>query len=339
MVGGAQANVKTIGKQVELLTPDPNTAGDFVVAVFTASAIKATSFLAAPRALARAALGIRGYPTPDSLYGTIEVCVLAFGGALHQTPAAQQLRHLLTVMEPWDADFEAPADVVSAARQLLTTLGANEPAGGWDSWTGPIEEAPPNAPVTFRPLQDGFMSAEQWLEHTGEGELADGILIEEEDATPLHDVAVKFLFETLHSWAKEHGALVLGPEHKLVIHESYGRRPDISVYRQNAILDIPSALSRRPPALIIEVISPSRNDHVRDLYLKARDYARVGVEHYWCIEPVERWMQCLTLRPKRRWTLPSGTDCGCVTLAELDGLTVDLDALWKRIDAHLGKSI
>jgi Uma2 family endonuclease len=326
------SDLQSLGEQADVSPEGREAAGDLVAAVFVASAVKNAQFLAAPRALARAAQGVLGYPRPGDLYHGIASCIIAFSGTNRNTKAAMQLRYLLECMDAWDPEVPAPLEVVSAARELLKELDAKEPIEGWAAWNGPEVAPPPFAPETFRALRDAPMSAEQWASSTDVGELSEGVLIEEEEVTPLHDLVVDFFYRVLRAWAHEHGAAVFGPDHKLIINETTGRKPDVCLYRAETTIDTQARASQSPPALVIEVIAPRRKDHARDLFHKVNEYALLGVEHYWCIAPAERWIQFRKLGRMRRWTMESISDEGSVTPPDFDGLVLDLDALWKSID-------
>jgi Uma2 family endonuclease len=45
-----------------------------------------------------------------------------------------------------------------------------------------------------------------------------------------------------------------------------------------------------PPALVVEVLSPTTGD--RDRTVKARRYAALGVRHYWLVDPEGARLEC-----------------------------------------------
>ncbi len=47
--------------------------------------------------------------------------------------------------------------------------------------------------------------------------------------------------------------------------------------------------------MIVEVVSPSPEDHARDLVEKRADYARTGVAEYWIVDPEQETITVLTL--------------------------------------------
>jgi Uma2 family endonuclease len=72
-------------------------------------------------------------------------------------------------------------------------------------------------------------------------------------------------------------------------------RPDVAGWRRERL---PKASHTRPltvvPDWICEVVSPSNAKH--DLVTKRELYARVGVPHYWLIDPEQRVLTALALR-------------------------------------------
>jgi len=97
------------------------------------------------------------------------------------------------------------------------------------------------------------------------------------------------------------------------------------------VVSDPSHISKRgveaPPALIVEILSPSTQGHDRGL--KARRYAELGVTHYWIVDPERRRLECHRLV---KGTFRAVVDAeGDTTLEHpaWDGLVVDLAALWR----------
>lgn len=70
--------------------------------------------------------------------------------------------------------------------------------------------------------------------------------------------------------------------------------PDYSVWDETVVERRPLDV---PPALAIEVLSPSNPDH--DLVRKFAGYARFGVPHYWVLNPVGHTLVAYALRDGR----------------------------------------
>jgi Uma2 family endonuclease len=67
--------------------------------------------------------------------------------------------------------------------------------------------------------------------------------------------------------------------------------------------------TRRPPSLVVEILSPRPRDVRRDVVDKKKEYAAFGVTYYWIVDP------------QARTAIP-----GC------EGLSLDLDAAWASAD-------
>ncbi|MEX1129349.1 MAG: Uma2 family endonuclease, partial [Vicinamibacterales bacterium] len=82
-----------------------------------------------------------------------------------------------------------------------------------------------------------------------------------------------------------------------------------------------------PPALVVEILSPSTA--VRDRSVKARRYAAAGVPHYWLVDIENQHIECLRLAPEgyRRAAAARGTDP--LIHPDWPGLQIDLTDLWR----------
>jgi Uma2 family endonuclease len=65
---------------------------------------------------------------------------------------------------------------------------------------------------------------------------------------------------------------------------------------------------------------------------KLKEYAAFGVRWYWIIEPELRSAQILELGPDGRYTIVVSAADGIIDVPGCDGLTLNLDALWREVD-------
>jgi Uma2 family endonuclease len=181
------------------------------------------------------------------------------------------------------------------------------------------------------------MSAEEW-EQLGEdqpGELVDGRLQEEEVADSPHEVVVSALLYVLLTWARRGTARVLASEAKYALTEHRGRKPDISVFlTRDRKLPRRGAI-RHPPDIMIEVISPEPRDRRRDRIEKLREYAAFNVRWYWLIDPEARSLEILKLGEEGHYAHALDSAEGTIDVPGCDGLTLDLDALWRELDEEI----
>lgn len=179
------------------------------------------------------------------------------------------------------------------------------------------------------------MTIDAWaaLDEDEPGELVDGRLEEEEMPTFLHEVVVSWLIRILAAWARPRRGFVFGSEMKLVVGPRRGRKPDVSVYLPDrAFPGRTMRATRRPPTLVVEVLSPRPRDVRRDVVDKLGDYAACGVAFYWIVDPQARTLDVRRLDPGgRHVTLLAAAD-GTVDVPEHEELSLDLDALWREVD-------
>src|SRR5262245_46441211 len=140
------------------------------------------------------------------------------------------------------------------------------------------------------------MTLEEWadMDEDESGEFVDGRLEEEEVPDHLHEAVVAFLIAVLHAWASPRRAPVFGSEHKLGLTNARGRKPDVCMYPPGTRLGRGS-LSRTPPLLAVEVVSPRPRDVRRDRRDKRIEYARFGVRLYVLVDPEARLIEVYEL--------------------------------------------
>jgi Uma2 family endonuclease len=179
-----------------------------------------------------------------------------------------------------------------------------------------------------------LMSLAEWaaMPEDEPGELVDGRLVEEEVADSPHEAVVSWIQYFLTGWTMPRGGAVFGSEAKYAVGTGRGRKPDISVF-----FTVSRKLPRRgavtfPPDLIVEVVSPTPRDGRRDRVEKLREYAAFGVHWYWLVDPRLRTLEILELgRDGHHAQLLSAAE-GVVDVPGCEGLKLDLDALWHRVD-------
>lgn len=183
-------------------------------------------------------------------------------------------------------------------------------------------------------LQPGPMTLEQWadMDEDEPGELVDGVLVEEEVPTNLHELIVGWLLYELMTWAKQTGGRVLGSEHKLGVAPRRGRKPDVAVYAPRTKVNWQAPLSRVPPLLVVEVISRRARDVRRDRVEKLGDYACFGVRWYWLLDPDARLLEILELGADGRYTIARQASDERIAVPGCEGLELDLADLWKTVD-------
>lgn len=157
-------------------------------------------------------------------------------------------------------------------------------------------------------------------------EILDGELVVTPAPSPMHQRVSKRLQRQLEVYFEGRGLgevfnapldTILGP-HDVV-------EPDILVVTNAALI------SRRaiegPPALVIEILSPSTRR--RDQTLKALRYAASGVAHCWFVDIENQRIECLRLEGDTYRVVVAASGPDPLVHPDWHGLTVDLQDLWR----------
>src|SRR5215471_4245649 len=140
------------------------------------------------------------------------------------------------------------------------------------------------------------LTIEEWaaFDEDEEGELVDGRLEEEEMPTTLHEAIAAWLLWAMRTWVAPLGGFAFGPELKLIVGPRRGRKADASMYLPGRRLPGRHAgATKRPPSVVVEVVSPRPRDVRRDVVDKKKDYAALGVTFYWLVDPNARTFEVL----------------------------------------------
>jgi Uma2 family endonuclease len=181
------------------------------------------------------------------------------------------------------------------------------------------------------------MTVEEWgdLPEDEQGELVDGVLVAEEQVTTVHAILSTAVTYQLGGWANERRAFVgCGDTFKLKISARRGRKPDAFVYLVGQTRPgLYDPLILQPPSIVIEIISRSRGDIRRDRIEKMVDYAKAQVPWYWLVDPQVRSFEVFELGVDGRYAFAIGGGEGKLEpIPGCDGLVLDLDLLWKRLE-------
>jgi len=180
------------------------------------------------------------------------------------------------------------------------------------------------------------MSDDAWanLPEDEPGELVDGLLVEDEETGWLHEIAVGWLIQRLFGWASRRGGFVAASGLKYLLGPGHGRKPDVSMILPGQRPPPAYGVLRKPPDVMVEVLSSRPCDVRRDRIEKVRDYAAFGTKYYWLLDPTVKTLEILERSAEGRYTVALAADSGKVlAVPGCDGLVLDLDGLWAEIDA------
>ncbi|HEX8724306.1 MAG TPA: Uma2 family endonuclease [Gemmatimonadaceae bacterium] len=178
------------------------------------------------------------------------------------------------------------------------------------------------------------MTVDEWaaLEEDVQGELVDGVLVEEEMPSAVHERIVSWLVALLTSWLTPRGGMVFASGLKLAVRPRSGRLADVTAYLTGRKPEAYGAV-RVPPDIAIEIISRDPRHERRDRVEKPDDYAAFGVRWYWLVDPELRSFEIRELGADGRYVRACGAGGGKIDpVPGCEGLALDLDELWARVD-------
>lgn len=163
------------------------------------------------------------------------------------------------------------------------------------------------------------------------GEFHGGRRTDEEVPTQLHEAIVTWLIVLFDAWLNDTGA-VYASETKFAVSADKGRKPDVSVFLEGTVPSRNASLISTPPFIAVEVLSPLHRDQIRDRIDKLFEYAAFGVRFYWLVDPDLRAVTIYELGDDGRYVVAFAASAGQHPAPGCEGLVLDLDALWKRVD-------
>jgi Uma2 family endonuclease len=178
------------------------------------------------------------------------------------------------------------------------------------------------------------MSLEVWERRDNHepGELVGGCLVEEEDPDIRHCLISTWFICTLMQWGEARHAFVFPPGHKLALSHMLGRKVDVAMYHPGVRFPRNGWSSRKPPMLVVEILTQTPRDIRRDRIDKPAEYGRFGVPFYWLVDPENRLIECYELMREGRIFRSAAAAEGHLEVPGFEGLVLDLDDLWSEVD-------
>src|SRR5271166_4748690 len=160
-------------------------------------------------------------------------------------------------------------------------------------------------------------------------ELARGVLEVTEVPNDPHGEIVWKLVSTLAIYQQEHSGIIHraggAGEYRLWLPRMIsGRIPDVAVTLRNTPKD---RGGRRPPTLVMEVVSQGVEARIRDHTTKREEYLAFGIREYWIIDPYARSVTLL-VRDGDVWVEQVCRDEEQGRSSILPGLSIDVADLW-----------
>jgi Uma2 family endonuclease len=177
------------------------------------------------------------------------------------------------------------------------------------------------------------MSVEEWLNlpEDDEGELVSGRLEDEEVPDAVHELVIAWLVMRFGPWLSGRG-FVFGSELKVLTGSGTGRKPDLTFFLPGTPAPPRQGPIRRPPDIVVEVITPSPRDERRDRVVKMQEYAQFRVQYYWLIDPALGTFEIFELTAQGLFQQVIGVTSGMIdSVPGCAGLKIDVDALWGEL--------
>ena len=159
-------------------------------------------------------------------------------------------------------------------------------------------------------------------------EILEGMLVREPSPNVIHQRVLIRLTRVLEDYFRVNdpeGEVFVAPL-DVTFHDTTVVQPDILYISGEQKRIVKEARIDGPPALVVEIQSPSscRKDRLQ----KLRIYQKVGVQHYWLVNPAEKTFECFVLKDGAYILATSGLDEDLVEHPCLAGLSIDIKALW-----------
>jgi Uma2 family endonuclease len=124
------------------------------------------------------------------------------------------------------------------------------------------------------------------------------------------------------------GLLVAGAG--IIFNNINGVIPDLVFVREERRLQIASGEKfTGAPDLVIEVMSPGKENRQRDLVIKRQLYGRLGVEEYWIVDPENRAVEVYRLREQSLEKIATLMDQDEITSPLVPGLQIKVQEVFE----------
>ena len=125
-------------------------------------------------------------------------------------------------------------------------------------------------------------------------EIHGGALVVVPSPLPRHQMVVQSIFLLLHGHARDTGGTALIAPLDIVLDEFDVVQPDVVFFRSERRHVVqPDAVTRHPPDIAVEVLSPSTA--AVDRGRKMRLFATHGVPEYWIVDPARKQIEVYAL--------------------------------------------
>lgn len=159
-------------------------------------------------------------------------------------------------------------------------------------------------------------------------EILEGILVKEPSPNVMHQRVSRRLQRFLEDyfWMSDPQGEVFNAPLDITFGEITVVQPDLFYVSGEQKKIVQEARIDGPPALVVEIISPSSSR--KDRLQKMQIYQKAKVQHYWLVNPGEKTLECFSLRDGLYTLMATGMDSDVVKIPGFKELALDLSILW-----------
>ncbi len=160
-------------------------------------------------------------------------------------------------------------------------------------------------------------------------EILEGILVKEPPPNVVHQRVSRRLQRILEDyfWKSDPEGEIFDAPLDVTFQDITVVQPDLLYISGKQKQIVKDARIDGPPALVVEILSPSSTR--KDRLQKMQIYQKAHVHHYWLVDPVEKTLECFALREGLYTLVATGMEDEVVVYPNFEGLSVDLSVLWR----------
>lgn len=186
--------------------------------------------------------------------------------------------------------------------------------------------------VEYKTEPDKKLTYQDYLELPDEPgyriEILEGMLIKEPSPNMIHQRVSRRLQRILEDyfWQVDPEGEVFNAPLDVTFQDTTVVQPDLFYISGEQKQIVQDARIDGPPALVIEILSPS--NHRKDRLQKLHIYQKAQVQHYWLVHPEEKTLECFSLLNGVYALVASGMDEDVIEHPNFAGLSIELKNLW-----------
>jgi len=160
-------------------------------------------------------------------------------------------------------------------------------------------------------------------------EVLEGMLIKEPSPNVMHQRVSRRLQRILEDyfWEVDPKGEIFNAPLDVTFGDITVVQPDVFYVSGKQKIIVKEARIDGPPALVVEVLSPSSGR--KDRLQKMRIYQKAQVQHYWIVDPEQKTLECFALRDGLYALVAAGMDEDVVEHPDFAGLAIALKDIFQ----------